>query len=202
MDVICLIATPRAGTERLSEVLGNFGDLALLPGLSDSLDAHKAGAPGRRVLAVPLFDGNIHADEVIDRPDTRFILVVRKQIDCYVDLLCADGRPRLDAVALADWLSAQERWYDSWRNALNRRGLPCPVLRYESDIDQPAAQVLKRFSAAAAQLGIVLKPPVTLAEPAPLVRPAPMSERVGNWTEFSRDIFARGLERRAYGYPL
>jgi hypothetical protein len=29
-----------------------------------------------------------------------------------------------------------------------------------------------------------------------------MADKVTNWAEFSREIFARGLERRAFGYPI
>jgi hypothetical protein len=205
LDVICLIAAPKAGTERLCEVLEHFGDLASFPNAGESLGWLESTALGRgcRVMSFPLFDGDLRVDDLANRPDIRFVLVVRKQIDAYLDLLCADGsKPNLDAKALGEWLTAQERWYDRWRNLLNRRGLPCPVLRYESDIEQPAERVMRRFSAAASQLGVLLKLPTTLPDlPLPPKPPAPI-DRVGNWVAFTKDVFALGLERRAYGYPL
>jgi hypothetical protein len=204
LDVICLIAAPRAGTERLCEVLEHFGDLASFRGADESLAALESTAlgRGRRVMSFPLFEGDLRADELADRPSTRFILVVRKQIDAYLDLLCTEGAPNLDAGSLGEWLTAQERWYGRWRTLLARRGLPAPVLRYESDIEQPAERLMRRFSAAASQLGIVLKLPTAFPDLPLPARPAPPAERVGNWTAFTKDIFAHGLERRAYGYPL
>lgn len=204
MDVICVIAAPRAGTERLCEVLDQFGDLASFHEAGESQGWLESTALGRgkRVMSFPLFDGDLRADEVAGRPETRFILLVRKQIDSYLDLVCGDGRRDLDAAAFADWLEAQERWYARWRGLVVRRGLPCPVLRYENDIEQPAERVMRRFAAAAGQLGIVLRlPPVFPDLPLPPRPPSP-AERAGNWVAFTRDIFARGLERRAYGYPL
>jgi hypothetical protein len=200
LDVICLVSAPHAGTERLREVLEQFGDLAAFPNASAALEA---GAPAKRVTCFPLFDGDLRADELLDRPGLRFMLVVRKQIDCYVELLGGAGeKPALDAEAFAEWLKAQERWYDRWRNALNRRGLPCPVLRYESDIDQPTARALQRFAAGAAQLGIVLKVPAAIDKPDAPAKAIAAMDRVGNWPAFSRALFAKGLERRAFGYPL
>ena len=58
------------------------------------------------------------------------------------------------------------------------------------------------FAAAAAQLGIILKVPVALEKPDALTKAVPAMNRVGNWPAFSRDLFAKGLERRAFGYPL
>jgi hypothetical protein len=204
VDVICLIAAPRAGSERLSEVLEHFGDLAAFPDAGESLAWLESTAlgRGRRVMSFPLFDGDLRADELAERTDTRFVLVVRKQIDTYLDLVCADGRPSLDAGRLAEWLDAQEQWYARWRNLTARRGLPCPVLRYESDIEQAAERVMRRFSAAAGQLGVVLRLPPTFPDLPVPAKPAAPADRVANWATFTRDLFARDLERRAYGYPL
>ncbi|HHY49659.1 MAG TPA: hypothetical protein GYA10_07925, partial [Alphaproteobacteria bacterium] len=33
-------------------------------------------------------------------------------------------------------------------------------------------------------------------------RATALIDKVANWAEFNREIFARGLERRAFGYPL
>jgi hypothetical protein len=148
---------------------------------------------------------------VLNRVGLRAIMVVRKQIDSYIALRRAEeethgrsGAVTLDVDRFDAWLGAQERWYDHWRTYLMRRFLPCPVLRYETDIDQPADRVLKRFAGAAAQLGVTLRVPANIAdtgagrEPPP----GPMVERVANWPAFSRELSARGIERRAFGYPL
>ena len=94
------------------------------------------------------------------------MLVMRRQIDSYVAWRRAAAlaalpdagrlgvKVKLNPEHFSQWLDAQERWYAHWRDTLKRRFLPCPVLRYEFDIErQPAEAVLRRFAAAAAQLG-------------------------------------------------
>jgi hypothetical protein len=78
------------------------------------------------------------------------------------------------------------------------------VLRYETHIDQPPEWVLKRFSAAAAQLGITLRLPAEITVPGleRQDRVKALADKVSNWPEFSRAIIAKGLEKRAFGYPL
>jgi hypothetical protein len=170
-----------------------------------------AAARGRRVTSFALGrdDLGIEASEsaVLSRPGVRALLVVRKQIDSYVERCEAEARGgpvTLDADRFEAWLGAEARWYAHWKTWLGRRFLPAPVLRYETDIDQPAERVLRRFAGAAAQLGITLRPPALSVEPegeraAP---PALFVERVANWPAFSRELSARGIERRAFGYPL
>ena len=83
--------------------------------------------------------------------------------------------------------------------------LPCPVVRYELDIDQPPERLLRRFASTAAQVGVTLqrrRRTVTHPGLERQDRSKSMIDKVSNWAEFSRDIFARGLERRAFGYPL
>lgn len=169
----------------------------------------------KRVMSFQLVRNDLTVEEteqrVLGRHGLRAIFVVRKQIDSYVAMRRAeeqtagrDGPVSLDADRFDAWLGAQERWYDHWRTYLTRRFLPCPVLRYETDIDQPVDRVLKRFAGAVAQVGITLRPP---AAPASIGGdnegpPAPMVEKVANWPAFSRELSARGIERRAFGYPL
>jgi len=176
---------------------------------------------GKRVMSYKLFHHHMPCEtverEIMPRQGMRAMMVVRRQIDSYVSWRKAvelgkwqgvdttGMRLDLDAGRFAEWLDAQERWYDHWRNYLNRRFLPCPVLRYESDIDrQPAEAVLRRFAAAAAQLGITLRPPgtVTVGGLERQDRARNIGDKVSNWTEFSREVFKRGLEKRAFGYPI
>jgi len=176
--------------------------------------AEVAAFRGRRVTSFELVRNDLPAEiveeQILGRTGVRALLVVRKQIDSYVALRMAeehatghDGPLTLDADQFEAWLGAQERWYEHWKTYLARRFLPAPVLRYETDLDQPADRVLKRFAGAAAQVGITLRPPATITHtgPAP-TKPAALVETVANWPAFSRELLARGIERRAFGYPL
>lgn len=187
------------------------------------LDALEIAAKdgGKRVMSFKLFGHHMPLEtierEIMPRPGMRAMMVVRRQIDSYVSWRKAvelgkwQGvdttgiKLELDPRNFGEWLDAQERWYDHWRNYLNRRFLPCPVLRYESDIDQqPAKAMLRRFAAAAAQLGITLRPPAaaTIGGLQRQDRARNIADKVHNWTDFSREVFRRGLEKRAFGYPI
>jgi LPS sulfotransferase NodH len=174
----------------------------------------------KRVMSFKLFRHSLPVElveqQIMPRSGLRAIFVVRKQVDSYiswrkaVELGIWQGadttgmRLTLDADKFEQWLILQEQWYRHWKAYLERRFMPVPVLRYESDIDQPPERALKRFAAAAAQVGITLRPPTTLTH-AGLERQdraRALADKVRNWAEFSREIFARGLERRAFGYPL
>jgi hypothetical protein len=180
-----------------------------------------AAAAGKRLMSFKIFRHNLPIEpierEIMPRPGMRVMMVLRKQIDSYVSWRKAvelgkwqgidttGMRITLDADRFTEWLDLQERWYDHWRNYLSKRFLPCPVLRYELDIDnQPPDRMLRRFAAAAGQVGVFLRAPTSIAHPG-LERQdkgKSLADKVTNWTEFSREIFARGLERRAFGYPI
>ena len=190
---------------------------------ADWLDALEGAARerGKRIMSIRLSRGDLDTDvierEIATRARLRFVMVVRKQIDSFVSWrrsveiskwqgvgVSSDRlRLKLDADGFERWLDAQQRWYDHWRDFLNRRFTPCPVLRYEVDIDQPADRVLRRFAAAAGQVGIALRVPATIDDSYSHLRDKPesLADRVANWADFNRAIFARGLERRAFGYP-
>ncbi|HHY48679.1 MAG TPA: hypothetical protein GYA10_02900, partial [Alphaproteobacteria bacterium] len=137
-----------------------------------------AAAAGKRFLSFRLVNGELPAAtidrDILPRRGLRVVMVVRKQIDAFVswrkavelgkgrDVDTTGMRLTLDADHFARWLDEQERWYDHWRNELGRRFMPCPVLRYELDIDQPAERVLRRFAAAAAQVGVMLRLPTSI----------------------------------------
>jgi hypothetical protein len=174
----------------------------------------------KRVMSFKLIARNLPNEvierEIVTRHGLRMILVVRKQVDAYVswrkaielgrwrDADTTGMRLKLEIDPFERWLDEQERWYDVWRNYLNKRFMPCPVLRYELDIDQPAERVVRRFAAAAAQVGVTLRPPAAITHTgySKQDRATNMADKVTNWAEFSREIFARGLERRAFGYPI
>jgi len=176
---------------------------------------------GKRVMAFALHHDDLEPwlveREIMARAGLRVVLVMRRQVDSFVAWrraaalaqLCDSGtvglRLKLQPDDFCLWMEAQERWYGLWRDYLRRRSLPCPVLRFESDIDrQPPAAVQRRFAAAAAQLGVTLRPPAPAAgrDVPPPVRVGALAGDVRNWTAFSAEIFRRGLEKRAFGYPL
>jgi hypothetical protein len=186
----------------------------------DALDT-AARDRGKRLMSFKFFRHHLPPEtierEIMPRPGMRVMMVVRRQIDSYVSWRKAvelgkwqgvdttGMRLELDPEKFTEWLDAQERWYDHWRGYLNRRFLPCPVLRYESDIDhQPAEAILRRFAACAAQVGITLRPPAaaSIAGLQRQDRARNIGDKVRNWTEFSREVFKRGLEKRAFGYPI
>jgi hypothetical protein len=184
--------------------------------------AEAARGRGKRIMSFPLLRGDLTPDvieaDVAARPGLRLVLVVRKQIDSFVSwrrsvelgkwrgVGIGAGRVRLklEVDGFERWLDAQERWYEHWRHYLGRRFMPCPVLRYEVDIDQPPERVLRRFAAAAGQVGIALRLPATIDDSNDDLRDTDkaLADRVANWADFNRAIFARGLERRAFGYPI
>jgi hypothetical protein len=175
---------------------------------------------GKRVMSFNLFHDHMTAEtvehELMPRTGLRVVLVMRRQIDSYVAWRRAAAlatlpdagrlgvKVKLNPEHFGQWLDAQERWYAHWRDALKRRFLPCPALRYEFDIErQPPEAVLRRFAAAAAQVGITLRPPGagSIGETPPQ-RARNLSDDVSNWIDFSRELFRRGLEKRAFGYPI
>jgi hypothetical protein len=186
------------------------------------LDALESGAAaaGKRLMTFRLFPADLSLEtaeqQVMTRHGLRPILVMRKQIDVYISLRKAvelakwqgfdttGVKVRLDANRFEEWLNEQERWYRHWKGYFERRYTPCPVVRYELDIDQPADRLLRRFASTAAQVGVTLVPPASIAHAGleKQDKSKSMIDKVSNWAEFSRDIFSLGLERRAFGYPL
>lgn len=232
LDTICLITGPRTGANHLMRLGGNLAELKSFPELFSSLAeriepdhvldraAAETQAERKRVLTFKLWHDTLEAETVeqmvLSRPGVRVIFVVRRQIDAYVswckaisvhqwqDIDTSGVRLSLDVNDFAAWMEAQERWYDRWRNWLNRRFLPCPILRYETDIDQSPISTLRRFSAAAAQVGVTLRVPAALGTTGLVKqdRVKAAADKADNWPAFSRALVARGLEKRAFGYPV
>jgi hypothetical protein len=230
-DTLCLVSGPRTGVRHLLTLAANFKELRPMPELFASLEARldpgaaldlaeaAAQASGQRVLAYPLLPDTLAPEAVesvlLSRRNVRLLLVVRRQIDAYVSWCKAvelgawreadttDLRLTLDPDDFAAWLDAQENWYRHWRQWLERRHLPAPVLRYETEIDQPPLAALKRLSAAARQVGVLLRVPAKATLPGldRQDRSRAIADKVANWPEFSRALIARGLEKRAFGHP-
>lgn len=232
LDTVCLVSSPRTGANHLLSLCDNlaeaqsfphlFGTLAerLAPEAAITAAAGLTRAAGKRVMAFKLWHDMLPLEAAIsavaDRPGVRLVLVVRRQIDAYLSWCKAielgqwqganTSGLRLHA-SIADFVAfmeAQESWFAHWRAWLGRRHLPVPVLRYETDIDQPPEWALKRLSNAAGQLGVTLRVPATLTSRG-LVRQDRVkaaADKVSNWPEFSRQLTARGLEKRAFGYPI
>lgn len=232
LDTLCLITGPRSGANHLMQLGANFAELKTFPELFNSLAERiepdhvldeavaLAHAEHKRVLAFKLWHDTLEPETVeqlvLSRPGLRVIFVVRRQIDAYVSWCKAINvhkwqevdtsavRLSLDIADFAAWMDAQERWFDHWRNWLNRRFLPSPILRYETDIDLPPEGALRRFSAAAAQVGVTLRVPATLTTTGLVKqdRVKAAADKVDNWPAFSRALVAQGLEKRAFGYPV
>ncbi|MBK8082664.1 MAG: hypothetical protein IPK28_01890 [Devosia sp.] len=232
LDTLCLVTSPRSGTGHLMRLCDNLAEAQAFPDLFATLaeqiepeaafEAALAAtqAAGRRVLVLRLTSDMLPTrrieEAIASRPGVRLILVVRRQIDAYVSWRKAiehrawqgvdtSGiRVALDVADLVLWLDQQERWFDHWRNWLNRRFLPQPVLRYETDIDLPPELALKRLAAAAAQVGVTLRVPPRLASAglSKQDRVKAAADKTSNWPAFSKALVARGLERRAFSYPV
>ena len=229
MDGITLITGPRTGTGHLMALLRNFEAVAPCDGLFAD-GSHDAGGKidlaelearaARKSLivlkATTALPRDVVEREILARSGMRAIFVVRRQIDAYVSLAKATVldawrdtdltpvRVKLEAKRFAAWLDEQEAWYAHWKVWLERRALPLPVLRYETHISVPDEAVLRRFSAAAAQVGITLRVPPSFPFEGlkKQDRERSVGLRVKNWGEFSRGLTELGIEKRAFGYPL
>lgn len=232
LDTVCLITSPRTGANHLLSLCDNLAEAQAFPGLFDTLAERLAPeaaiaaaseatrAAGKRVMIFKLRHDMLPLEQAIsvvaDRPGVRLVLVIRRQIDAYLSWCKAielgqwqgvDTSELKLQVAIEDFIffmEAQERWFAHWQDWLGRRYLPVPVLRYETDSDQQPEWALKRLSAAAAQLGVTLRMPAKLTTTGLVkqdrVRAA--ADKVSNWPQFSRELTTRGLEKRAFGYPL
>ena len=229
MDGITLITGPRTGAGHLMALLRNFEAVAPCDGLfaggpedaGRKIDlAELEARAARKSLVVLRATAALPRDaverDILGRSGMRAIFVVRRQIDAYVSLAKAtvldawrdtDLTPvkvKLDAKRFAAWLGEQEAWYAHWKAWLEKRALPLPVLRYETQLAVPVESVLRRFSSTAAQVGITLRVPPTF--PFEGLKKQDRERSVGlkvkNWGEFSRGLTELGIEKRAFGYPL
>lgn len=232
LDTVCLVTSPRTGANHLLSLCENLAEAQAFPALFETLAerlspeaavaaaADLTRANGRRVMAFRLWHDMLPLEEAIsvvaDRPGVRLVLVMRRQIDAYLSWCKAIELGRWQGVDTSElklrvsiddfifFMEAQERWFAHWQTWLARRYLPVPILRYETDIDQPPEWALKRLAAASAQVGITLRVPATLHSTGLVKqdRVKAAADKIGNWPQFSRELTLRGLEKRAFGYPL
>jgi len=232
LDTVCLISSPRTGANQLLSLCDNLAEAQAFPALFSTLAERLAPeaaiaaateatrAAGKRVMAFKLWHDMLPLEQatglVADRPGVRLVLVLRRQIDAYLSWCKAielgqwhgaDTSGLKLTVAIEDFvffMEAQERWFAHWQAWLARRYLPVPILRYETDIDQPPEWALRRLSAAAGQLGVTLRVPAKLTSTGLTKqdRVKAAADKVSNWPQFSRELTARGLEKRAFGYPI
>jgi hypothetical protein len=229
VDAITIITGPRTGAGHLFSLLSNIEAVAPRDGLF--VDGHadatakvdaaeaEARAEGKSLLVVKATSAmprDIVERELLGRTGMRAIVVVRRLIDSYVSLAKATAlnafrdrdltsvKVRLDPEHFAGWLNEQEDWYGHWQEWLLRRSFPVPILRYESHLTMPPEAVLRRFSSAAAQLGITVRVPTALPHPGLIKqdRETAAAFRVKNWSEFSKALVERDIEKRAFGYPI
>lgn len=232
LDTVCLISSPRTGANQLLSLCDNLAEAQAFPRLFETLaerlapEAAIAAASeatrvaNKRVMMFKLWHDMLPLEQAIsvvaDRPGVRLVLVVRRQIDAYLSWCKAIELGQWQGVDTSDlqlrvtiedfifFMEAQERWFAHWQDWLSRRYLPVPTLRYETDIDQPPELALKRLAAAAAQVGITLRVPPTFTSTGlkKQDRVKAVADKVSNWPQFSRELTTRGLEKRAFGYPL
>ncbi len=232
LDAVCLVSSPRTGANHLLSLCDNLAEAQTFPHLFDTLAERLAPEvamsaagnatriAGKRVMAFKLWHDMLPLEEAIstvaDRPGVRLVLVMRRQIDAYLswckaielgtwqDADTSSLRLRGSIGDFIAFMEAQERWFAHWQAWLTRRYLPVPILRYETDIDQPPEWALKRLAAAAAQVGVTLRVPATLRSTGLTKqdRVKAAADKMSNWPEFSRELTVRGLEKRAFGYPL
>jgi hypothetical protein len=229
VDGVTVITGPRTGAGHLFALLANIEAVAPGDGLFDEstqdaggridlfeLEARAAGKSLIALKATPALSRDFVEQQMLARPGMRVIFVVRRLIDSYVSLAKAAAldawrdtdltpvKVKLDAERFGKWMVEQEAWYVHWKGWLERRGLPLPILRYETHLSVPAESVLRRFQSTMAQVGITVRLPASFPH-AGLKRQdreKAVAFKVKNWPEFSRALSAMGIEKRAFGYPI
>ena len=230
MDAVTVITGRRTGAGHVFALTRNFeavaprdglfaDDATGIPALIDNAEA-AAQAEGKSLLllkATSALPRDVLERDVLNRHGMRAIFVVRRHIDTYVSL--AKAKPfnawrdkdltsvkvKLDAAHFLSWMDEQDAWFTHWKTWLERRSFPLPVLRYETHIvGLPHDTILRRFSAAVAQVGLTLRVPPTLQFDGLVKqdREKTVAFKVKNWPDFSKGLVERGIEKRAFGYPL
>jgi hypothetical protein len=229
VDGITIITGPRSGAGHLFALLRNIEAVAPHDGLlaTEGKDAtahidgaeaearaeHKSIIVLRATSAIPR---DVVERDLLGRHGMRAIVVVRRQIDAYVSLAKAtllgawrdtdvtNAKVKLDPDHFANWLVEQEDWYGHWQEWLLRRSFPVPILRYETHLAAPPDIALRRFASAAAQVGLTVRLPTELPYPGLVKqdRETAAAFRVKNWSDFSKALIDRGIEKRAFGYPI
>lgn len=229
MDGVTIITGPRSGAGHLFALLRNLEAVAphddLFAQSADNaaanINAAEAEARAEHkslfvLKATSALPREMVERDMLSRPGMRGIVVVRRQIDAYVSLAKAtvlgawrdtdltNVKVKLDPAHFADWLVEQEDWYGHWQEWLLRRSFPVPILRYETHLNVPPDTALRRFASAAAQVGLTVRIPSELPHPGLVKqdRETAAAFRVKNWPDFSKALIERGIEKRAFGYPI
>lgn len=230
MDAVTVITGRRTGAGHLFALTRNFEAVAPRDGLFaagyDDAAARlakaetEAQAEGKSLLLVKATSAMPRETlerDVLDRHGMRAVFVVRRSIDTYVSLAKANSlgawrdkdltnvKVKLDAGHFLSWMDEQDAWFAHWKIWLERRSFPVPVLRYETHIlGLPHDTVLRRFAASVAQVGLTLRVPPKLAFDGLVKqdREKTVAFKVKNWPDFSKGLVERGIEKRAFGYPL
>jgi hypothetical protein len=229
MDGVTVITGPRTGAGHLFALLRNFEAVAPSDGLfadgpqdaGGKIDLFELKARAERkslivLKATSALPRDVVERDLLGRPRMRTIFVVRRLIDTYVSLAKATAldawrdtdltpvKVKLDARRFLTWLDEQQAWYGYWTDWLQRRAYPVPIIRYETHLTVPVESVLRRFQSTAAQVGISLRMPLSFPHEG-LVRQdreKTVAFKVKNWPEFSKALTERGVEKRAFGYPI
>lgn len=179
-----------------------------------------AALNGRRAYCFKIFEDQLEQriieSDVLGRPRTHMVLLMRRSIDTYISLqkaLLTDrwmsfdttGVPiTLEAEAFAVWLERQRNWYRHWLEWARQRGRSPVILTYEKDVDRPLRLVLWRFARTARSFNVKLTQPLIIRNYG-LHRQdghAAVASRVQNWPEFTGALSRLGLEKDALGYPI
>ena len=229
MDGVTVITGPRTGAGHLFALLRNFEAVAprdglFADGVQDAsgkidlaeLEARSAGKSLLVLKAVPAMGREVVERDLLGRTGMRSIFLLRRQIDTYVSLAKATAlnvwrdtdltpvKVKLDADRFAKWLDEQDAWYAHWKAWLEKRAYPVPVMRYETHLSVPVESVLRRFASTVAQVGITLRMPLSFPVEGlkKQDREKVVALKVKNWPEFSKAMVERGIEKRAFGYPI
>lgn len=147
----------------------------------------------------------IVADEIFGCPDTGYILLRRRPIDCYVSRMKASAigqhakidttaiRPELEPERFVFWARIVKAWYD-WLDAeIRRRALPCFPLSFERHIENRTAQ--ETMSELRERLEALGCPQVSMPREnqghVRQDREPDYRKRVANWPEFETEVRSR-----------
>lgn len=229
MDGVTVITGPRSGAGHLFALLNNIEGVAPLDNLFEpggqsagvkidvaELEAHRAGKSLLALKLTSAVPADVAEEQILSRMGMRAIFVVRRQIDAYVSLAKATAlsawrdtdltlvKVKLDPERFSRWLDEQDAWYAHWKQWLEKRAYPLPIMRYETHINVPVEAALRRFQSTVGQVGISVKVPLSFPHAGlrKQDRERVIAFKVKNWPEFSRAISQMGIEKRAFGYPL
>ena len=229
MDGITVITGPRTGAGHLFALLRNFEAVAPRAGLfaaghaeaAAAMEAaeREAKAAGQSLLVVkatPALPRDVVERDLLGRSGMRTIFVVRRPIDTYVSLAKATAmnawrdtdltpvKVKLDPTHFSGWMDEQESWYRHWAAWLERRAYPLPILCFETHLTMPPESVRRRCVGTAAQVGGTLRMPAQRKFEGlkRQDRGGAAAFKVKNWPDFSKALIERGIEQRAFGYPI